>query len=107
VSFNKDGERYPTHVFEAALWRYGVKVTCSCGHTAIFEAAGLWGLFNRKQWDDYHGELRKRMRCTECLKEGRKQAPQRVEFVEGEEPTIKLPIPGDEDLKRALSRYRA
>jgi hypothetical protein len=109
MSYNRDGLRHPTHIFEAALWRYVVKVACSrCSHVATFEPAGLWWHFQRRGWDDWLPGANKRFWCTQCAsKDRRKVRPKKLEFAEGVEPTRQLPLPSDAEWKRALSRYRS
>lgn len=107
MSFNHDGLRHPTHLHEAVLWRYAVKVRCKrCNHVAIFEAWGLWGWFLSKRCDDSRWQAAGRLRCVECRSRGRKHPPPFVEFIQGEEPTISLPMPIGVDPERELKRYR-
>ena len=107
MSYNRDGLRHPTHIFEAALWGYAVKVRCSrCRHVAVFDAPGLWGLCRKKGWEDSRWEVAKRLRCTQCLQQGRKQAPRRIDFVQDAEPTIILPMPSGIDVQRELKKLR-
>jgi hypothetical protein len=109
MSYNKDGLRHPTQIFEAALWRYSVKVECSrCVNIAIFEAGSLWGLFERRGWDDSKWAAPQRFWCTKCrVKLHRKVRPKRILFVK-DSPTIQVgAIPDDLTVKRALSRYRS
>lgn len=107
MSFNRDGLRHPTHFHEAALWGYSVKVGCArCGHVAIFDAPGLWGLFHSKGWEDSRWQAAKHLRCSCCLAVGRKQPPTRIEFVEGVQPTIRLPMPVGINVAKEIKRLR-
>jgi hypothetical protein len=109
MSYNKDGLRYPTHIFEAALWRYSVRVDCSrCSHMAIFEAGSLWGYFEKRGWEDSRWSAPQRFFCLQCWKKQRgKVRPNRISYVKAQ-PTIQVgTIPSDLQVKKALSRYRA
>jgi len=108
MSYNKDGLRHPTHIFEAALWRYSVRVDCRCSHMAIFEAGSLWGYFEKRGWDDSRWDAPKRFFCLECWKKQRgKVRPRRITYVKMQ-PTVQIgEIPDGRTVKRALNRYRA
>jgi len=40
--------KIPTSLFEAAVWHYAVKVSCLCGHFAVFDPHSLFWRFPRK-----------------------------------------------------------
>lgn len=109
MSYNKGGLRYPTHIFEAALWGYTVKVECSrCPNVAVFEPQSLWNHFHRKGWEDSRRSAGQRFWCLQCHLQMRgKVRPKRVTFVHDIATRQIGDKPGEYEVKRALSRYRA
>lgn len=104
MSRNRDGLREPTHISEAALWRFAVEVTCSfCAHAVTFEAAGLWWYFHRRGWDDHLGDAAKHMWCSNCSGAERRNRPLRLAFVRTKPQRI-LPPPPDEAWKDVMKR---
>lgn len=101
--YDRDGGQVPTTLFEAAAFRRTIWARCpSCDHEAIFHAAALWWLFQRRHWCDHLDDVEGRLRCTCCDRRG-------VTInVSQKGPTItNLPLPGDPEWKRAVSRFRS
>jgi uncharacterized membrane protein len=95
------------NLFHAAAWRKTVKVTCRCGHSVVFEPAGLWWLCERKGWPQSFIELRRRLYCASCIEQRKRVVrPARIDAVQ-DAATVTLPPPPDREWKRALDRYRS
>ena len=89
-------------LFDAALQHYNIGAVCRrCPHRSILSAAGLWYLFERRNWPDRIGEARRRLRCTSC---GSRDAA--IELVTGKPTLQSLELPDDREWKRAVSRRR-
>ncbi|MDO7843561.1 hypothetical protein [Sphingomonas immobilis] len=101
--YDQHGGQVPTTLFEAAAFHHTIKARCpSCEHVAIFHAAALWWLFQRKHWSDHFDYAGERMKCTGCGRRGIRIVAVR------ESPTVThLPLPGDHEWKRAVSRFRS
>ena len=98
-----DGDRVPTTLFEAAAFHHTIKARCqSCEHAAVFHAAALWWLFQRKHWADHFDYVGERMKCTGCGRRGI-----RIVAVHDAPTVTTLPLPGDHEWKRAVSRFRS
>jgi len=108
MSYNKDGLRHPTHIFEAALWGYSVQVNCGrCSHMAIFEAQNLWLHFERRGWEDSRWKALERFFCTKCMSKLRGRVrPNKMSFVKLA-PTVEFgTAPLDSEVQRALKKLR-
>lgn len=99
----RDGAKVATHLFEAAAWQYAIRATCrGCRHASIFDPHALWWLFQRKGWDDRLKAAASRFRCIRCGKTGADLVLVR------EMPTVAtLPLPPENEWKRAISRFRS
>jgi hypothetical protein len=104
-----DGLRVPTTIFEAAVWQHTIKVRCiKCPNFAVFEPAGLWWWFERRQI--WHGlrDAHKVFYCYACTQAAHRKAKvgaRPLELVK-EEPNRFLPQPDDREWKRAMSRFK-
>jgi len=109
MSRNIDGLRVPTHLFEAAVWRYNIRVSCPmCRKSAVFEAVGLWYRFHQKRWDDDLRNARDKLWCKPCSHRlGKRVRPRKLELTKEGPATRHLPDPSDIEWKNALSRFRA
>ena len=95
-------------LWDAAVRGYTIKLTCwACRHIVVRHAHALWWHFERKGWNDSFKELQKRCVCRPCLKE-RNQIIRnpRLELVQEEITEEPLPLPSQEEWKRALRRRR-
>lgn len=103
------GSAYPLrNLFDAAVRQYAIKLTCwACQHITIRHAHALWWHFERKGWPNSFKELRKRCVCVPCRKE-RNQIIRnpRLELVHEEVAVEPLPLPSQDEWKRALRRHR-
>ena len=89
-------------LFDAVLQHYSIRVICRrCRNAAVFHAAGLWHLFERKGWNGWLREVPRRLRCTRC---GNRRP--RLELVTKEAITVALPLPTDLEWKQATRRRR-
>ena len=104
----QDGLKVPTSLFEAAAWHYAVKVSCGCGHFAVFDPHGLFWRFHRKGWPDSLVDAKRRLWCKSCRSSlGQKVRPRRVDLVKPYSgPRITLPLPDEREWKRIINRYR-
>lgn len=102
----RDGLKVATCIFEAAAWRYSVRVVCRCGREEFFDAHGLWWKFQWKGWSDDFRDARRRFYCKACLqRHGRKVRPATIE-TSREPPRYCLPLPDEREWKRAVNRFR-
>ncbi|MGW8202657.1 hypothetical protein ACWGM0_08915 [Sphingomonas bisphenolicum] len=103
-----DELKVATCLFEAAAFHNAVKVTCRCGHYAVFDPHGLFWRYYRKGWDDNLHEAGKRMWCLVCrASSGRKVRPRRIDLLNLYQGTrIMLPPPDEREWKRLVNRYR-
>ncbi|WP_461159271.1 hypothetical protein [Sphingobium sp. TomMM35A] len=103
-----DGLKVPTCLFEAAAWRYAVKVGCGCGHFAAFQPHGIWWHFHRKGWPDDFRSARSRMWCCVCRQyTGKKVRPRRLDAIRPYTGRlIDLPMPDEREWKRIVNRFR-
>ena len=95
-----------THLQFLALYHWNVRVTCGCGHKAVFSGAGLWWLFERKHWSDRLHDVPKRLRCEACRVDRRPRRTPRCEKTR-DAVTHALKMPDDREWKRLVSRYRS
>lgn len=101
-----DGLKVPTTIFEAAAFHYDVKVSCRCGHSAVFAPHGLWWKFYRKGWNDNFIDARERFYCRTCWMAAKGKArPIRIESVK-QLIVIELPLPDERVWKREQRRFR-
>lgn len=106
MSYYRDGLNIATCVMEAAAWHKGVKIICSCGHSAVYDPHGLWALCEKRRWNDSFRALAKHFYCSRCKAiTRRKVRPARIEPCE-DKANIILPMPSGHDWKRALRRFR-
>lgn len=110
MSVWRDGLPHPTVIFEAAVWHYLVKVSCSrCPHFTLFEPPGLWWRFHKKDWNQNFSDAWARFWCSQCAIQGDlKVRPRRLEAVKWNDrlPTTKLPDPDIWAWKRATRQFR-
>lgn len=107
MTFNRDGMRVATCVFEAACFHKSVEVRCRCGHACYFQAHGLWWLFHRKRWSDEFRDMPERFYCARChMTGGEKVRPIHIGASERQFQKA-LPMPDDREWKRALRRFRS
>jgi hypothetical protein len=96
-----------TSVFEAATLHQSVCPVCQCGHSARFEAHGLWWHFQRHGWDDRLSAARLRFWCRVCRSRiRRKIKPARLETLPSQASDFELPMPDECEWKRAVARIR-
>lgn len=101
-----DEQRPATSIFEAALWRYSIKVTCCCNKSVTFEPLGLWWRFRRKGWSDDFRDGVRHIYCQDCTEGlGRKIRPLRMETT-SEPPRITYPLPDEREWCRAVHQHR-
>lgn len=96
------------NLFDAAVRQYSIKLTCwSCGHVRILHGHALWWLFERKGWRSNFKDVRWRLVCGPCLRERNEKIrnPQ-LELVHEEITGDPLPLPSQDEWKRALRRHR-
>jgi hypothetical protein len=105
--YSKDGLKIATCIFEAALWRYSVRVSCRCRNTAYFEPTSLWWRFHQKRWEDAFWAAKERFVCLRCMhKTGAKVRPIGMEQ-SATAATITLPgFPDEREWKRMVNRFR-
>jgi len=89
-------------LFDAAAQHYAVKLTClRCRHQRIFDPHALWFLFDRKGWNDWLRDVRKRCRCTGC---GARNPA--LDLVHEEATGEPLPMPSESEWKRMKAQRR-
>ena len=97
----------PTNLLEAATLHYSIKVSCRCGHSAVFNPHGLWWHFRRHSWSDRLGSLTQRFWCRVCRSQKRaKVRPSRTELVRYTVGEVELPLPPTDVWKRQMRRIR-
>ncbi len=107
MSQNRNGIRIATCIFEAACFHKSVRIVCGCGNEKLFQAHGLWWLFDRKCWSDEFRHMQERFYCLKCWHHRRsKQRPIVIEACE-RPATFMLPMPEEREWRRALSRFRS
>ena len=106
MSRNSDGLRVATNIFEAAVWHRSVKVECRCGHTAYFQAHGLWWRFTQLRWSDEFRDAPGRFYCSRCRAIHRRKARPRLVEASTEPAEITLPMPDEREWKRAIQKFR-
>lgn len=108
--FTADGTKQASNLFDAAAWQYAVRVSCGwCGHTAVFDPHAIWWHFQRKGWDDSLPSAAGRFACIPCRRNWQNEAKgtAKIKLVQ-EEPTIdSLPLPPENEWKRAINRFRS
>ena len=94
------------HLFDAATRHHNIRFSCQhCPHFAVYNAAGLWLMFEKKNWDEDLRTARDHFYCPACKRmSGRKIAP--VMKLVDEPETVSLPLPDSATWKRAISRRR-
>jgi hypothetical protein len=95
-------------LFDAAARRYCVKLTClRCKHVRVLHGHGLWWMFEKRGWNDRFDDLRRRAICERCFKaNGRKVRWPKLELVHEKLTGEPLPLPSEQEWKRALRRVR-
>lgn len=89
-------------LFDATLQHYAIRFTCRrCRNKAVFHAAGLWHMFEKKGWNGSLRDTPRRLRCTKC---GDRRP--RLELVTNEAITAHLELPTDLEWKQATRRRR-
>lgn len=100
---------YPLRdLWDAAVRGRAVRLTCrACGHGAVFSAAALWWLFQRKGWADRFRDVQRRSLCIMCLhRRSEKVRNPELELVEEPPTDTSLPLPSEMEWKRELRRRR-
>jgi len=92
-------------LFDAAVRHNTIKVSCKCGNVGIFDPHALWYLFERRGWRDHLPEVRKRMRCLQCLYAKRPRTLATLDLCR-DNPTRQLRMPDIHEWKRQLRRRR-
>ena len=104
-----EGSAYPLrNLWDAAVRGYAIRLTCRrCRHVRTFHAVALWWLFERKGWANSFNEVRRRTICAAC-RDTRRQTIRhpKFELVHEEIDGDPLPLPSQQDWKRALARHR-
>ncbi|WP_082679059.1 hypothetical protein [Sphingobium cupriresistens] len=103
-----DDLKVATCLFKAAAWHKAVKVTCVCGHFAVFDPHGLFWRYYRKGWSDDLRDVGGKMWCRICrASSGRKVRPRGIDLLSLYQGTrITLPLPDEREWKRLVNRYR-
>jgi DNA-directed RNA polymerase subunit RPC12/RpoP len=101
--YDADGGQIPRTLFEAAAFHRSLRARCpACGNEAVFHAAALWWLFQRRQWPDRLVDAGARLRCSRCGRRGTQ-----LELTRDPPTIVDLPLPNDVAWRRAVSRFRA
>ena len=106
----KHGLKVATHIFEAAAWHYGIRVTCCvCGHSSVFDPHKLWWLFWKKGWDDRLAVARVRFWCRVCgARTGTRVKQADIDLTPDAPPDDHgLDFPPEAEWKKAVSRFRS
>lgn len=107
MRWSVDGLMVATSVFDAATLHLSVCPACQCGHSARFEAHGLWWHFQRRGWDDRLDVARARFWCRVCgSRDRRKVRPVRLDALPWRAGDFELPMPDEREWKRAVARVR-
>ena len=102
AKFDKDGGRVPTNLFECAAWHKSIIATCNrCRREEVFDPHQLWGLFEKKRWNDELVNVARRLKCSKCRGRGR------LTLDRNRAATISLPWPDEREWKRAINRFRS
>ncbi|KPH62342.1 hypothetical protein [Novosphingobium sp. ST904] len=101
-----DGLKIANSIFEAAAWSYSIRLTCKCGHTAVFDPHALWWLFERRGWNGSFVQAKRRFYCSECKKQRSWRFTAITLETCSDPPTISLPMPDEPVWKRAINRFR-
>jgi hypothetical protein len=102
----RDGVPVADCLLEAASWQYTVKIACSCGHAAYFHPHALWWLHETKGWTGSFQQMRRRYFCSHCYLRTRRRVRPTITATGREHPTIKLPLPPEDEWNRARRRFR-
>ena len=104
-----EGSAYPLrNLWDAAVRKYSIKLTCrACGHIRILHGIGLWWLFERKGWSGGFREVQRRAVCVPCRSQRKRivRSPS-LELVHEEITGEPLPLPSQQEWKKALARHR-
>ena len=104
-----DGSAYPLrNLFDAAVRQYSIKLTCqACQHVRILHPHALWWMFDKKGWPDSFRDVQRRAVCVPCRKlRAETVRNPRLELVHEEITGEPLPLPSEQEWRRALSRHR-
>lgn len=104
-----EGSAYPLRtLFDAAVRQYSIKLTCrACQHVRILHPHALWWMFDKKGWPDSFKDVQRRAVCVPCRKLRNEIVRNpRLELVHEEITGEPLPLPNEQEWKRALSRHR-
>ena len=102
----RDGVPVADCLMEAAAWRKTVKIACKCGHAALFQPHALWWLYERRGGNPSFREMQRRYFCSHCYQRTRRKVRPIISAFGDEEPTVALPLPPEEEWKRAQQRFR-
>ena len=107
MRWSADGIMVPTCILEVATLHQAVKPICVCGHSAAFNAHGLWWHFKRRGWDDRLTVAGRRFWCRICHSRGRRKVhPIRMELVKASDLDVRLPMPDERTWKAEMRRIR-
>lgn len=90
---------------DAGVFHMNVLARCRCGHSAILDSIDLWGVFQRKGWDDWLPMVARHLGCTKCVIARRPKSRPTIELVQ-KEATVKLPWCDTAEFKRVVRRRR-
>src|SRR5690349_3167721 len=90
-------------LFDAAVRRRNIRVSCGCGHHAVLDAHALWWLFERNGWKIALPEVARRCICSRCVGAARgPRRPPQLEAVHEPATDQSLPMPPEAEWKRQL-----
>lgn len=93
---------------QCALYKRTIRLTCrGCGRSRVMDAAALWWLFRRKEWDDSLGEAAKRFCCERCRDESSRVVRPSLTVTREMPEGPQLPHPDKHEWRRLVSRYRS
>lgn len=104
----KDGYRKFRILFDLALYKYNLRLTCrSCQHSRVLDGPGLWWKFETKHWPEELHAIGARFYCSKCLTEHRRRiyGPD-MEVVGDKAEIIYKEGPDDYEWKRIVNRQR-
>lgn len=105
----KEGYRKYQRLFDLALYKRNIRMTCGCcEHSRVIDAPGLWWMFEKRHWNEELRDIGLRFYCGECWKLHRKKVRQpKMEVVEDDAEGPLLPGPDEYEWKRIVNRQRS